>query len=171
MLPTITPVEAHRLVCDGKARLVDIREPEEQGALRLPGAEAAPLSVLPWMDFHPADEEHPIIFTCNSGNRTAKNSELLQALAAGRAWQLDGGVQAWARQGLEVERGGASLPLFRQIQIGAGSLVLLGLAGSLVWPPLCWLSAIVGAGLIFAGVTGFCGLGRLLALMPWNKKN
>jgi hypothetical protein len=69
-----------------------------------------------------------------------------------------------------VERGPERISLFRQIQIGAGALVLLGLAGALVWPPMIWLSAFVGAGLAFAGVSGFCGLGLLLSAMPWNKK-
>jgi hypothetical protein len=32
------------------------------------------------------------------------------------------------------------------------------------------LSGFVGAGLVFAGVTGFCGMARLLALMPWNRR-
>ena len=84
--------------------------------------------------------------------------------------QMEGGVSTWAKQGLPVERGRQSMPLFRQIQIGAGALVLLGLAGVFVWPPMIWLSAFVGAGLVFAGVTGFCGLGLLLSAMPWNKK-
>ena len=69
-----------------------------------------------------------------------------------------------------VKTGRAQFPLFRQIQIGAGALVLLGLLGGLVWSPMAWLSAFVGAGLVFAGVTGFCGLGLLLARMPWNRR-
>ena len=105
-----------------------------------------------------------------SGNRTTKNSDLLQKLAAGPAWQMEGGVSAWAKQGLPVETTQQPLPIFRQIQIGAGGLVLAGVLGSFVWPSMLWLSAFVGAGLIFAGVTGFCGLGLLLAAMPWNKK-
>ncbi|HBT4793321.1 TPA: DUF2892 domain-containing protein, partial [Klebsiella quasipneumoniae subsp. similipneumoniae] len=32
------------------------------------------------------------------------------------------------------------------------------------------LSGAVGAGLTFAGVTGFCGMARLLAIMPWNRR-
>jgi hypothetical protein len=32
------------------------------------------------------------------------------------------------------------------------------------------LSAFVGAGLVFAGITDFCGMGLLLARMPWNKR-
>ena len=170
MLPIITPAEAQKMLQDNKARLVDVREADEHAAVRVPGAEAAPLSVISWMKLAPATAELPIIFTCNSVNRTTKNSDMLQQLAAGPAWQMEGGVSTWAKQGLPVERGRQSMPLFRQIQIGAGALVLLGLAGVFVWPPMIWLSAFVGAGLVFAGVTGFCGLGLLLSAMPWNKK-
>ncbi|MGV7004855.1 rhodanese family protein [Desulfovibrio sp. QI0442] len=170
MLPNISPAEALKMLQDNKARLVDVREADELAALRVPGAEAAPLSVISWMDLRPATAEHPIIFTCNSGNRTTKNSDLLQKLAAGPAWQIEGGVSAWAKQGLPVETSKQTLPIFRQIQIGAGGLVLAGVLGSLAWPSMLWLSAFVGAGLVFAGVTGFCGLGILLSAMPWNKK-
>ncbi|MGE9985172.1 rhodanese family protein [Desulfovibrio sp. SGI.169] len=170
MLPAISPAETLQKLQDGKIRLVDIREPDEINSLRVPGAEAAPLSVIRWMRLAPSDAKLPIVFTCNSGNRTSKQSDLLEELAGGPAWQMEGGVSAWARAGLPVERGRQGVSLFRQIQIGAGALVLLGLAGVFVWPPMIWLPAFVGAGLMFAGVTGFCGLGLLLSAMPWNKK-
>lgn len=170
MLPVISPVETLQKLRDGKIRLVDIREPDEVNALRVPGAEVAPLSVIQWAHLAPSAAEQPIVFTCNSGNRTSRGSDLLEELAGGPAWQMEGGVSAWAREGLPVERGPERISLFRQIQIGAGALVLLGLAGALVWPPMIWLSAFVGAGLAFAGVSGFCGLGLLLSAMPWNKK-
>jgi rhodanese-related sulfurtransferase len=58
----------------------------------------------------------------------------------------------------------------RQVQIAAGSLVLLGVILShTVASGWIWLSGFVGAGLIFAGVSGFCGLARLLAALPWNR--
>lgn len=155
---------------ENRARLVDVREADELAALRIPGTEAAPLSIISWMDLRPATQEFPIIFTCNSGRRTTQNSDLLQRLAGGPAWQMEGGTSAWAKQGLPTETSKKTLPIFRQIQIGAGSLMLLGLLGSLIWTPMLWLSAFVGCGLIFAGVTGFCGLGLLLSAMPWNKK-
>ena len=128
MLSNISPAETLKMMQDSKARLVDVREADELAALRVPGAEAAPLSVISWMDLRPATAELPIIFTCNSGNRTTKNSDLLQKLAAGPAWQMEGGVSAWAKQGLPVETSKQTLPIFRQIQIGAGGLVLAGLA-------------------------------------------
>ena len=170
MLPAISPAETLQKLQAGKIRLVDVREPDELSALRVPGAEAAPLSVIKWMGLAPSDAERPIVFACNSGHRTSKQSDLLAELAGGPAWQMGGGVSAWAKAGLPVERGRQGISLFRQIQIGAGSLVLLGLAGGLVWPPMIWLSAFVGAGLVFAGASGFCGLGLLLSAMPWNKE-
>ena len=160
MLPLMSPQDVKRKLEAGEIRLVDIREPDEVESLRIEGAEIAPLSVIRWQDFRPVTDK-PVVFTCNSGRRTKNNSDLLEQLAAGEAWQMDG---------LPVVRSRRSLPMFRQIQIGAGGMVLLGLALSLAWPQWLWLSAFVGAGLVFAGVTGFCGLGLLLARMPWNKK-
>lgn len=62
------------------------------------------------------------------------------------------------------------MPVMRQVQIAAGSLVVLGLAlGWWVWPGFLGLSAFVGCGLIFAGATGWCGMARLLGAMPWNR--
>ena len=65
----------------------------------------------------------------------------------------------------------APIDIMRQVQIGAGSLVLIGVAlGALVAPGFYALSAFVGAGLLFAGATGFCGMAHLLARMPWNRR-
>jgi len=84
---------------------------------------------------------------------------------------LAGGVDGWAAAGLPlVENRKAPLELMRQVQIVAGSLVLAGvILGFLVHPGFFGLSAFVGAGLTFAGATGFCGMARLLALAPWNR--
>ena len=72
--------------------------------------------------------------------------------------------------GLPVVRGKKAISLERQVRIAAGSLVLLGvLLGWLVHPAFIGLSAFVGAGLVFAGVTDTCGMGMMLARMPWNQ--
>ena len=72
---------------------------------------------------------------------------------------------------LPVARGTVKvIRLERQVRIAAGSLVLLGfLLGWFVNRGFFGLSGLVGAGLIFAGVTDFCGMGLLLACAPWNK--
>jgi rhodanese-related sulfurtransferase len=63
------------------------------------------------------------------------------------------------------------LPLMRQVQIAAGLLVLLGVVLAVtVAPAFIGLSAFVGAGLTFAGLSGWCGMAQLLALMPWNRR-
>ena len=83
---------------------------------------------------------------------------------------VEGGTQAWAAAGLPVVRGKKIVSLERQVRIAAGSLVCLGvLLAWLVHPAFIALSAFVGAGLIFAGLTDTCGMGLLLARMPWNR--
>ncbi|HET6424532.1 MAG TPA: DUF2892 domain-containing protein [Planctomycetaceae bacterium] len=62
------------------------------------------------------------------------------------------------------------MSLERQVRIAAGSLVLIGVVLAwMVHPYLIRLSAFVGAGLVFAGITDTCGMGMLLARMPWNQ--
>lgn len=99
------------------------------------------------------------------------NRRRLAAVVDGPAYVLDGGVDAWIAAGLPVlEDRRAPLEIMRQVQITAGSLVVAGVAlGVLVHPAFYALAGVVGAGLTFAGVTGFCGMARLLALAPWNR--
>ena len=99
-------------------------------------------------------------------------AQLLQQGHPHTLTDLEGGIPAWQQAGLPVRRlKNAPLPLMRQVQIGAGSLVLLGvLLGTFVAPGFYGLAAFVGAGLVVAGVTGFCGMANILAVMPWNKR-
>jgi hypothetical protein len=56
------------------------------------------------------------------------------------------------------------------VRIVAGTLVLLGTGlGAFVHTAFLGLSGFVGAGLVFAGVTDTCGMGMILAKMPWNQ--
>jgi rhodanese-related sulfurtransferase len=112
------------------------------------------------------------VLVCHSGNRSAQAlAQLLQQGHPHPLSDLEGGIPAWQQAGLPVHKlRNAPLPLMRQVQIAAGSLVLLGLIlSNLVAPAWILLSWFVGAGLVFAGVSGFCGMARLLALLPWNK--
>ena len=104
--------------------------------------------------------------------RTRSNCDRLTAAVTGAAFVLEGGVDAWAAAGLPVqEERSAPLEMMRQVQIAAGALVLLGAVLGFLWsPPFHALSGVVGAGLVFAGVTGTCGMARLLALAPWNRR-
>lgn len=171
MLPALSPQETYQRLQKGEIRLIDIRETDEYAGVSIPGSRLVPLSIIARHPLKDADApDKPIVFFCHSGNRTSQNADLLERRAAGvAAYRLEGGIEAWEKAGLPVERGTSVLPLFRQIQIAAGSLILIGALGSLGWHPMLWLAVFGGAGLVFAGITGFCGLGVLLSHMPWNK--
>jgi hypothetical protein len=111
------------------------------------------------------------ILSARSGNRTAANASRIIAKGFSDAHVLTGGLDAWKAVGLPVHfNRSAPIDLQRQVQIGAGSLVVVGVAlGYLVSPWFFLLSGAVGAGLLQAGITGFCGMARLLRIMPWNK--
>jgi hypothetical protein len=84
---------------------------------------------------------------------------------------VEGGTDGWVRAGCPVERSDRkTISLERQVRIGAGLLVLLGVAmGFGLHAGYFALSAFVGAGLVVAGITDWCGMGMLLARMPWNR--
>lgn len=168
-LPTIDVAAARRLLDQG-AVLVDVREADEHARERVPGARNVPLSRLVEVD---APAGKAVIFHCRSGARTAANAARLGAAAACDAYVLEGGLDAWKKAGLPVAFDRRQpLEIMRQVQIVAGSLVLLGVVlGIWVSPAFLGLSAFVGAGLAFAGISGWCGMARLLALMPWNRPN
>jgi len=171
MLKTITPTEAARLLREEGAILVDVREPDEHARERIPGARNLPLSQLEEAGAA-LHEGRPVLFHCRSGARTAAHAGRLAASAGQvEAYVLEGGLEAWKRAGLPVtEDRRQPLELMRQVQIAAGSLVVASvLLGLLVSAWLFAIAAFVGAGLIFAGVTGTCGLARLLRRMPWNR--
>jgi rhodanese-related sulfurtransferase len=167
-IKTISPAEAHRLVNTG-ASLIDIRSPDEHARERIAGALNIPLDRL-----SPGSAPGDIlIFHCRSGMRTGQAATILAEAASGRdCYILEGGIAAWGNDGLPIEKvRGAPIEMQRQVMIAAGSLVLISTILSLLLSPQ-WtaLAIFVGAGLTFAGVTGFCGMSKLLALMPWNRR-
>jgi len=153
-----------------RAVLIDVREPDEYAREHIAGARLVPLSGFDASDF--AHEHGKIaVFHCNSGNRTGQAAQRLLATSFAEVYHLTGGLQGWRKAGLPVHANRkAPLPIQRQVQITAGSLVVLGVVlGVLVNPWFYALSGFVGAGLTFAGVTGTCALASLLGLMPWNR--
>ena len=170
-LSTLTPQQAAEKMQNG-AILVDIRSSTEFTGKHIDGAASLPLDQIGSQP-QPFSAGDTVIFSCLSGMRTRQNAELLKqsAQACNEFYLLECCLNAWQRAGLPVEvKPGQPIKKKRQVQIAAGSLVLLGfLLGSLVSPGFYLLCAFVGAGLVFAGLTGFCGMARLLAHMPWNR--
>ncbi|MGE0426250.1 MAG: rhodanese family protein [Reyranellaceae bacterium] len=166
-LATISPQAARQLIEQG-AVLIDIREFDEHRRERVPGARHEALSRLALID---AGNAQAIVFHCRSGSRTQANAGRLADVAGCDAYVLEGGIEAWKKAGLPVMSDRKQpIEIMRQVQITAGGLVVIGaVLAFTVAPAFIALSAFVGAGLVFAGVSGWCGMAKLLALMPWNR--
>ena len=170
-LREVGPVELRRWLETGTARLVDVREPDEHRRGRIARAELMPLAALDpgRLDTLPGVR---LVVHCDGGARSREAVQRLQAAGVAEVWHLAGGLQAWKRAGLPIVADSAApLPIMRQVQIVAGSLILLGfLLGLLLAPVWHLLSVAVGAGLIMAGTTGRCGMARLLGRLPYNRR-
>jgi rhodanese-related sulfurtransferase len=170
-LKSISPDRAAELIRSG-AVLIDIRERDEHARERIPGARHHALSRID-ADTPVRNGDDVLIFHCRSGARTKGNAARLAAAAQTcETYVLEGGIDAWKKAGLPVALDRSQpIDLMRQVQIAAGSFVLIGvILGALVNPGFYALSGFVGAGLVFAGTTGFCGMARILGLMPWNRR-
>ncbi|KAF1370384.1 MAG: rhodanese family protein [Yokenella regensburgei] len=169
---TITAREAEARLRAG-TRLVDMREADEYAREHIAEAQLLPLSAIEQGARLNLSADDSVIFHCQSGKRSSGNAvKLLGAAAPGKVYLLEGGIDAWKQAGLPVIKDASQpLPLMRQVQIAAGVLILCGvLLGYTLSSAFFLLSAFVGAGLTLAGVTGFCGMARLLAVMPWNRR-
>lgn len=152
------------------ALLIDVRQPAEHRAEHIPGDILIPLSQIS-VDLLPSTAK-PIIIYCRSGRRSAEAAaKLLQENPNLTIKSLKNGIVTWHKAGFEViETESSILPLDRQTQIAAGSLAFGGfLLGTFVNPGFYAVSGFVGAGLIFAGLTGWCTMSKILAWMPWNQ--
>ena len=156
---------AHRSVT-----VIDVREPMEVAGGHIAGSLNVPLARLAQAEL----PETPLVLVCQSGKRSARGVQLL--LERGHPHPVSdllGGLPSWQQAGLPLRKlRNAPMPLMRQVQIAAGSLILLGLIlSSTVAPAWILLTWFVGVGLTIAGISGFCGMARLLALMPGNQVN
>ncbi|HWV55082.1 rhodanese family protein [Pseudorhodoplanes sp.] len=170
-ISTIKPSAARRLLDDG-ALLIDVREADEYAREKIPSAHHMPLSKLDEMN-GTVHQGKTVIFYCRSGARTHANAPRLAGtlIEPREAFILEGGLNAWRRSGFPVVTDRLQpIELQRQVQIGAGSLAFVGtMLGLLVSPWFFIVPAFVGAGLVTAGATGFCGMAHLLMRAPWNQ--
>ena len=171
ILSTITPQKARQISGQNPtAILLDVRTPAEFSARKAVGARNIPLDALETMaDSLPKNA--PLLLLCEKGGRASIAAAKLQEHGFKDLHVIEGGTEAWASLGFPVEGTGRKIiSIERQVRIGAGSLVLIGvILGFLIHPVFFGLSAFIGAGLVFAGITDWCGMGLLLARAPWNR--
>lgn len=169
---SVVPAEAVRLMRDEGAVLVDVRESDEHALRRIPGARNLPLSRLEQVALA-VTPGTTVLFHCRTGARTEANGPRLLARVPGcHACVIEGGLDAWHAAGLPVvEEEGRPIDLARQGQIAVGSLLILGeVLGLLVSPWFHLIVVMVGAFLVFGGVTGQVSVVQVLRQMPWNRR-
>ncbi len=175
MVSAISPAALAQLHGSGKqVDLIDVRTPAEFQEVHVEFARNIPLTELEparIVQARNGSANEPLYVICRSGGRGQQACEKFAKAGFANVINVEGGTLACENAGLPLVRGQKVMSLERQVRITAGSLVLLGVVlGWLVHPYLIGLSAFVGAGLIFAGVTDTCGMGMLLARMPWNTR-
>lgn len=165
----LAPAELRSFLAQAEPlQLVDVREHAEFASGRIAGARLLPLGELQRRAAE-LDRSRAVVCVCRSGKRSAQAMEKLASLGFARVRQLDGGLMAWEQAGFPLEKDQrAPWALERQVRFAAGLVVLAGLGLSQIWPAAIALSWFVATGFVFAAVTDWCGMGLLLARMPWN---
>ncbi len=157
----------------GNVDLVDVRTPMEFRETHAAFARNVPFTSLnpqQVMEARNGNADEPLYVICRGGVRSRKACEKFTDAGYSNVISVEGGTDAWEEAGLPVVRGKKGVSLERQVRIAAGALVFLGaVLGFFVNPYFIGISAFVGAGLVFAGITDTCGMGMLIARMPWNQ--
>lgn len=149
--------------------LVDVRTPAEWSKVHASGAVNIPLDQLSQQRVQELAASNRILFICQGGNRSKKACEVLSSSTL-EAISVRGGTAAWEQEGLPVERGQGAISLERQVRIVVGGLIFLGTLLA-VWlsPLFLIIPGFLGLGLLFSGLTDYCGMALLLSKMPWNQ--
>jgi len=172
MTQNISAKNAHNMLTQGDAILIDVREPDEFKIRHIPYAHSIPLSsVSNMMRFMDIPHDKKIIMQCLAGKRGEQACGIIHGNLKHDIFNIEGGLTAWEDSGLPViGNKEPKFSIFRQVQMIMGSLIafliFLGFWGLTFMFALAGLFAFA---LAVAGFTGWCGLALLLNKMPWNK--
>lgn len=156
--------ELRTKIKNGTVALVDVREYPEYAEAHIEGARLVPLGTLR-QNSALAGDTGEVLLLCRGGRRAAEAAQFLRAQGRVEPVVVEGGIEAWKKAGYPVNRQKGPMSLERQVRIAAGALVLTGL----FVPGIRFVPYVVGAGLVFAGVSDTCAMGMLLARLPWNR--
>lgn len=167
----IDPSELVRMrAADPAVHVIDVRTPGEFETGHIEGAYNVPLDLLGEHAHDLAALDHHVVLVCQSGARATKALDQLVAAGKSNLRLLQGGMTAWTASGGHVARTNATRwPMERQVRLVAGSMVLTSIVASIGFPPVRYVAGLVGAGLTFAAVTDTCGMGMVLAKLPYNR--
>ena len=174
---SVTPAQLHAEQLAGRSPvLVDVRTPAEYraghipGAQLIPGNDLSPATIENRLGRHAPGSDQTLYITCHAGPRAARAAERLKQSGYTNIALVEDGTQRWEQSGLPLQRCGSAISLERQVQIAIGSLLILKVFFGFTVHELFFVGgALVGAGLITAGLTRWCGMAKLIAQMPWNR--
>lgn len=149
---------------------IDVREYPEYAAGHIKEAKLVPLGNLAeTSETWPKGE--PLTLICKSGRRAEEARKQLAANGFTKLTVLPGGMDAWCEAGERIEvQEHRPWAIERQVRTAAGSLIVATLALG-VWESRYFLigTALVGAGLVYAGASDTCMMAAALARMRWNR--
>ena len=158
------------LATNSPVRVLDVRTPGEFETAHINGAYSVPLDQLHEHAQDVRQASRQVVLICQSGRRAQQAEQLLRAHGMANVHVLDGGMKEWIGRGMAVRTVRARISLERQVRIAAGAIVALGSIAALTMSPLlAVVPALVGSGLVFAGITDTCTMGMLLARLPYNR--
>lgn len=169
---TIDPKTLKKWLGLNEVVLIDVRESLENKLEKIQGSKNIPLTKICANDIIlPEHKNKKIVIHCRSGTRSMTACEKISSENPDiELWNLEGGILAWIQEGFPTEKDLTTLSLDRQLHITLGLFILLGvILTHFVSYGLILLPTIIGLGLLNAGITGWCGMSKLLALFPWNR--
>ena len=168
---TITSAQLHELrAADPLVRILDVRTGGEFESVHIPGSFNVPLDTLGEHVIDLADISHPVVLVCQSGGRASQAHDTIKAAGKDTIHILEGGIGAWQETGGEVAVGATQRwAMDRQVRLVAGSMVVAGVAASVLAPKAKWLAAGVGSGLVFSAVSNTCAMANVLSKLPYNR--
>lgn len=168
---TVGVAEAQGLIQQANTLILDVRTPGEFETSHIDGAVNIPVDRLdPHLHEIVSNAGGTMVLVCQSGGRADQAATKLSRHGKQDLVLLEGGMNAWEQAGAPVSRGEVQRwGLERQVRLVAGSIVFASVVASIWVPPLKWIGAGVGFGLVFASVTNTCMMGMLLSKLPYNR--
>lgn len=160
----LTAKEAKQIYDKKDTVVIDVRNKDEL-SVKIKGAMNMPLDKLQ-DELEKVPQNKTLLVNCNTGMRSKQACQILQDAHFKNLYSLKGGIQAWQKENLPIELGKKRLPIMRQVQNIVGSVFIIT---SLLGKPWIYIGTFFGAGLLFAGLSGTCGMAKVLEFMPWNK--
>ncbi len=149
--------------------LIDIREPDEHKIAHITGSINIPKDLFTQALLNNLSNKNIVLY-CRSGNRCSMLLQNLKLNDNQKVYHLTGGISALSNDVLSSNTSKKILPIMQQVQIAIGLLIIASyMLAFFINYNFIYLPFILACGLIFAGISGFCGLAKIVSMMPWNK--